>query len=167
MLIFLRRGFSGAARGARPIAQALVAARTAGHGIDAPHGFRHFLLHQATPDFRRFMLFSGLVHWAVLISGPFFVIYLLRDLHWTYLHAMPGGWRRAFSDSSRRWKPWGQFGDRYGNKNLLRVTAFAVPVLPMAYLVSGQYPYLLGVNFFGGIVWAWGLAAARFAELCV
>ncbi|MFO0731118.1 MAG: MFS transporter [Nitrospiraceae bacterium] len=150
VLIFL--GAASARLGATHC-QALVAARTAGHGIDAPHGFRHFLLHQATPDFRRFMLFSGLVHWAVLISGPFFVIYLLRDLHWTYLHY--AGWMAAsILGQFTTLKPWGQFGDRYGNKNLLRVTAFAVPVLPMAYLVSGQYPYLLGVNFFGGIVWA-------------
>jgi len=150
VLIFL--GAASARLGATRC-QARVAARTASHGIDAPQGFRHFLTHRATPDFRRFILFSGLVHWAVLISGPFFVIYLLRDLHWTYLHY--AGWMAAsILGQFTTLKPWGQFGDRYGNKNMLLVTAFAVPVLPMAYLVSEQYLYLLGVNFFGGIVWA-------------
>ncbi len=132
--------------------QSKVAALTASHPIEAPEGFRHFLT-CTTPDFRRFLLFSGLVHWAVLISGPFFVIYLLRDLHWTYLHY--AGWMAAsILGQFTTLKPWGQFGDRYGNKNMLLVTGFTVPLLPMAYLVSEQYLYLLGVNFFGGIVWA-------------
>jgi hypothetical protein len=133
--------------------QARVAALTAVHRIDAPHGFRHFLTRGATADFRRFLFFSGLVHWAVLISGPFFVVYLLRDLHWTYLHY--AGWMAAsILGQFTTLKPWGQFADEYGNKNMLFVTGLAVPVLPMAYLLSEQYLYLLGVNFFGGVLWA-------------
>jgi len=50
--------------------------------------------------------------------------------------------------------PWGQIGDRYGNKTLLMVTGLAVPLLPMGYLLSEHYLFLLSLNFFGGVIWA-------------
>jgi MFS family permease len=49
---------------------------------------------------------------------------------------------------------WGQLGDGYGNKTLLTVTGLAVPLLPMGYLLSEQYMFLLGWNFGGGVIWA-------------
>ena len=51
---------------------------------------------------------------------------------------------------------WGQF-DRFGNKALLSITGFTVPILPMLYLVSTNLGFLLAVNFLGGVIWA-GLA---------
>ena len=123
------------------------------HHIEAPHGFRHFLTKAATRDFRAFLLFSGLMHFAVLISGPFFVIYLLRDLHWSYLQY--AGWMASsISAQFLTLGPWGQIGDRYGNKTLLALTASAVPFLPMGYLLSEHYLFLLILNFFGGVIWA-------------
>ena len=123
------------------------------HQLDAPHGFRHFLAKAASQDFRRFLLFSGLMHFAVLLSGPFFVIYLLRDLHWSYLEY--AGWMASsISAQFLTLGPWGRIGDRYGNKALLALTASAVPFLPMGYLLSEHYLFLLGVNFFGGVIWA-------------
>jgi len=57
----------------------------------APHAdrapsFRRFLAGSSL-SFRRFLVFSGAMHAAVLIAGPFFVLYMLRDLHlpyWSY-----------------------------------------------------------------------------------
>lgn len=124
-----------------------------GHRLEAPHGFRHFLANAASGDFRRFLVFSGLMHFAVLLSGPFFVIYLLRDLHWSYLQY--AGWMASsISAQFLTLGPWGRIGDRYGNKALLALTASAVPFLPMGYLVSEHYLFLLVVNFFGGVIWA-------------
>ena len=123
------------------------------HQLEAPKGFRHFLVETATSDFRYFLLFSGLMHFAVLISGPFFVVYLLRDLHWTYLQY--AGWMASsIAAQFLTLSAWGQLGDRYGNKTLLTVTGLAVPLLPMGYLLSEQYMFLLGWNFGGGVIWA-------------
>lgn len=123
------------------------------HRLEAPHGFRHFLAKAASRDFRRFLIFSGLMHFAVLLSGPFFVIYLLRDLHWSYLQY--AGWMASsISAQFLTLGPWGRIGDRYGNKTLLTLTASAVPFLPMGYLLSEHYLLLLAVNFFGSVIWA-------------
>ncbi len=107
-------------------------------------------------SFRRFLLFSGLMHAAVLIAGPFFVVYMLRDLHWSYL--VYGAWLAAgILGQLVTLGAWGRFGDRFGNKALLAVTGFMVPFLPMLYLVSANLGFLLVVNFLGGVTWG-GLA---------
>ena len=120
---------------------------------EAPGGFRHFLLRAATPDLRRFLLFSSLMHFSVFIAGPFFVVYMLQDLHLSYLQY--AGWMSTgILAQFLTLKPWGQLSDTYGNKAILRLTGFGVPLLPLLYLISDAYPFLLMVNFLGGATWA-------------
>ncbi len=150
VVIFLS---AAAARVGATRCQTRISTLVPGHQIEAPNGFRHFLIETATVDFRYFLLFSGLMHFAVLISGPFFVVYLLRDLHWTYLQY--AGWMASsISAQFLTLTAWGQLGDRYGNKTLLMVTGLAVPLLPMGYLLSEHYLFLLIWNFGGGVIWA-------------
>ena len=128
------------------------------HGTPHPDpspSFRRFLAGTSL-SFRRFLVFSGAMHAAVLIAGPFFVLYMLRDLHlpyWSY-----GMWLAAgILGQLITLKAWGRFGDRFGNKALLTVTGFMVPFLPMLYLGGTHLVFLLFVNFFGGVTWG-GLA---------
>ena len=123
---------------------------------EAQQGFRDFIRRSATKDFRRFLFFSGLMHASVLIAGPFFVLYMLQDLHLSYLGY--GGWLAAgLLGQLLTLQAWGYFGDRFGNKALLSITGFTVSFLPMLYLVSTNLGFLLAVNFLGGVIWA-GLA---------
>ena len=123
---------------------------------EAQQGFRDFFRLSATKDFRRFLLFSGLMHASVLIAGPFFVLYMLQDLQLSYIGY--GGWLAAgLLGQLLTLQAWGRFGDRFGNKALLSITGFTVPILPMLYLVSTNLGFLLAVNFLGGVIWA-GLA---------
>ena len=115
-----------------------------------------FLRHEHSGNYKRFLWFSGLMHVCVLISGPYFVIYMLRDLHFSYW--MYASWLAAgVLGQFLTLKPWGRLGDRYGNKKLLVVTSLAVPFLPMLYLFNTAVGYLVVVNFIGGVIWA-GLA---------
>lgn len=115
-----------------------------------------FLRHERSVNYKRFLGFSGLMHVCVLISGPYFVIYLLRDLHFSYW--MYASWLAAgVLGQFLTLRPWGRLSDRFGNKKLLVVTGLVVPFLPMLYLVSTAFVYLLCVNFVGGMIWA-GLA---------
>ncbi len=113
----------------------------------------YFLRHEHSVNFKRFLLFSGLMHVCVLIAGPFFVLYMLRDLHLTYLEY--SGWLAVgMLGQFLTLKPWGHLGDRYGNKKILKATGLLVPFLPMLYVISTNYVFLLAVNFVGGVVWA-------------
>jgi MFS family permease len=124
--------------------------------------FIPFLLQDRQRNFRRFLLFSGLMHVCVLISGPYFVVYMLRDLHFTYLEYtfwLAAGVLGQFLSL----RPWGHFGDRFGNKRVLLVTGLLVPFLPMAYLLSTALAAVVTINFFGGVVWAgFGLALQNY-----
>ncbi|TAL10515.1 MAG: MFS transporter [Nitrospirae bacterium] len=115
-----------------------------------------FLRREHGVNFRRFLLFSGLMHACVLIAGPYFVVYMLRDLHLSYLdYAL---WLAAgVLGQFLTLKPWGRLGDRYGNKKVVAATGLLVPFLPMLYVVSANLYFLLAVNFVGGVIWA-GLA---------
>ncbi|MBH0201839.1 MAG: MFS transporter [Nitrospira sp.] len=118
-----------------------------------PTGFLVFLRTGMSENFRHFLLFSGLMHSAVLVAGPFFVIYLLQDLH--LAHWQYGAWLGAGIIGQFLTLPaWGQFGDRFGNKALLTFTGLLVAFLPMLYLFGTAWPFLVTVNFFGGVVWA-------------
>jgi MFS family permease len=118
-----------------------------------PTGFRIFLRTGMSTNFRHFLLFSGLMHSSLLVAGPFFVMYLLQDLHLAYWQY--GTWLAAGIIGQFFTLPtWGQFADRFGNKALLTVTGLLVAFLPMLYLFSTAWPFLVSVNFFGGVVWA-------------
>lgn len=149
-LLFLIAGIS---RGFSACSLAAVTDLPIQHDEPASRGFLEFLSTGTSKDFRRFLLFSGLMHLAVLISGPFFVIYMLQDLHlsyWAY-----GTWSAAAIVGQFVTLPgWGQFSDRFGNKALLTFTSLLVSFLPMLYLVSTAWPFLVLINFSGGVVWA-------------
>jgi MFS family permease len=87
------------------------------------------------------------------MTAPFFVIYMIQDLHLAYWEY--GAWLGAGIIGQFVTLPaWGQFGDRFGNKALLTFTGLIVAILPMLYLLSTAWPFLVVVNFFGGVVWA-------------
>jgi MFS family permease len=96
------------------------------------------------------------MHASVLIAGPYFVVYLLRDLHFGYLAYAT--WLAAqVLGQVLTLKGWGRMGDRFGNKKMLVATGLLVPFIPMLYLFSTDVLFVTGVSFLGGVVWA-GLA---------
>jgi MFS family permease len=146
---------AGAARWVSAVALAKVDDVHATPYLDSSPSFRRFLAGTSV-SFRRFLLFSGAMHAAVLIAGPFFVLYMLRDLHLAYWGY--GSWLAAgILGQLLTLRAWGRFADRFGNKALLTVTGFMVPFLPMLYLAGTNLLFLLFVNFLGGVIWG-GLA---------
>ncbi len=152
-VIFL---LAAAARAGSTSALARIDEATARATREAEVHLLDFLRHERSVNFKRFLLFSGLMHVCVLIAGPYFVVYMIRDLHFTYLEY--GTWLAAgVLGQLLTLKPWGLISDQYGNKKLMVVTGLAVPGLPMLYLLSTNLAFLVIVNLLGGIVWA-GLA---------
>ncbi|MFM8552749.1 MAG: MFS transporter [Nitrospiraceae bacterium] len=147
---------AAAARAASAHALAHIDEPSASVTREAEFHLLDFLRHERSANFKRFLLFSCLIHVCVLLAGPYFVIYMIRDLHFTYLEY--GSWLAAGElGQFLTLKPWGLISDRYGNKKLLVVTGLGIPILPMLYLLSTDLMFLVLVNFLGGILWA-GLA---------
>ena len=115
-------------------------------------GLRDFLTSRRSAMLRRFLIFSGAFHVAAMMAGPFFIVYLLRDLHLTYVQYSV--WLvAAIVGQFITLRQWGHIADTFGNKRVLAVTGLIIPLLPMLYLGTTNWMALVGVNFFSGMVW--------------
>lgn len=102
--------------------------------------------------FRRFVGFSSGLHLAVGLAGPFFVVYLLQELHWTFLQY--GLWLAApVVAQVLTLGDWGKIADEYGNKKVLLMTSVGISLVPLLYLVSADWLVLVMGNFVSGLVW--------------
>lgn len=101
----------------------------------------------------RFSLFFAAMQIAVAIASPFFALYMLRDLGFSYVAFMfntAASVAVQFLTLAR----WGRLSDLFGNRLILVTTGAIIPFLPALWLVSTNYVYLLCVQMLSGLVWA-------------
>ena len=112
--------------------------------------------------FFHFSVYFASMQTAVAIGSPFFAVYMLRDLQFTYVQFM------VLSASTVLMQfltlnAWGRISDRFGNRLILFATGFAIPVIPALWLVSHDFFYLVGVQLTSGLLWAgFSLSAGNF-----
>lgn len=135
-----------------------------GHGEEAGEqdGIPTLSFLRKNPNFLRFSIFFGCMQLAVAISGPFVVVYLLRDLHYSYIQLTANTGASVlvqFLVLSR----WGRLGDLFGNRIILRVTGFTIPLIPALWVLSADFWYLIMVQALSGLVWSgFSLSASNF-----
>lgn len=113
-------------------------------------------------QFIRFSLSVTLMNSAVAISAPFFSVYMLRDLKFSYVEFMCNT-AMAVIVQFLTLKTWGRLADIFGNRPILTATSLIIPILPALWLVSGNFWYLLGLQVISGIAWAgFGLSAGNY-----
>jgi len=113
-------------------------------------------------DLVPFSLFFASMQFAVAIASPFFVVYMLRDLKWSYAEFMinaAAGVLTQFLTLNR----WGRLSDLFGNRLIMITTGVFIPFMPVLWLVSTDYYYLLAVQCLTGLIWAgFTLSATNF-----
>jgi len=93
---------------------------------------------------------------------PFFTVYMLRDLHFTYLQYTASTGISVLAQFLTL-NMWGRFGDIFGHRRVLALTGSLIPILPALWLVSPEFWYILGVQTLGGLCWAgFSLSAGNF-----
>lgn len=115
-----------------------------------------------TSNLGRFTLFVALIMFAQSVSGPFFAVYMLRDLDFSYVSYM--SITTASAVSSLIFQPfWGRRADRAGNIQVIRITSILLPIVPLLWLCSHNVFYLMGANIFSGFAWSgFNLVAINF-----
>jgi MFS family permease len=100
-----------------------------------------------------FSLFFAAMQFAVAIASPFFTLYMLRDLHFSYVAFM---FNTAASVCIQflTLNRWGRLSDLFGNRLIMVTTGVIIPFLPALWIFSTQYVYLLAVQVVSGLVWA-------------
>jgi MFS family permease len=125
--------------------------------------FWQFLGKSTSNNFGKFTIFRALLAFAASIAGPFFAVYMLRTLEFSYATFMIVVFSQTlFSILTVR--AWGKFADKYGNYEVMKITAVLVPLYPILWLISESPIFLVfGPSLVGGIAWSgFNLAAGNF-----
>ncbi|MDO8491398.1 MAG: MFS transporter [Dehalococcoidia bacterium] len=101
----------------------------------------------------RYMLFLFAMSFAVNIASPYFTVYQLRDLKFSYLTfailETASSVATIFAITH-----WGRAADKGGNLRIVRLSAGLIPLVPLLWLVSTSPVYLGVVQVFSGFAWA-------------
>jgi MFS family permease len=129
---------------------------------DQAFTFRQFLQRSPQSNFAKFVFFVGAINFGVYFSAPYFALYMLRDLHFSYVeYTVVTGVATITQFAAFRY--WGELSDRFGNKKILNVCGWGVALVPMLWVISSNILYLVIVQVFSGFVWSgFSLASANF-----
>ena len=105
------------------------------------------------PTFRHYSFFVASFQGAVAVSAPFFAVYMLRDLQFTYLQFSLNS-IASIAMQFLMLRFWGRFSDRFGNHLVMVISGCAIPVIPLTWLVSPDPLYLVFVQILSGIFWS-------------
>ncbi len=113
-------------------------------------------------SFRQYSFFVAGMQAMVAISAPFFAVYMLEDLQWTYLQFSLNSVASIVMQFLTLGL-WGRIADRFGNRLVLIVCSLILPLLPILWLVSSNFYYLILVQFLSGIGWSgFNLSSANY-----
>jgi MFS family permease len=106
-------------------------------------------------NFRKFLTYALLWGFSVNFASPFFTLYFLRDLRFSYGFVAILGMLSAFADMMGM-RLWGRISDRVKNKAVIQLTSWVAVFLPLAWVSarpeSVAIPIILHVV--GGGFWA-------------
>ena len=130
--------------------------------------FFQFISKAPFNNFGRFTIYRALLNCATSIAGPFFTIYMLKDLQFSYItYIIVISAATLFSLVMI--KTWGRFSDKYGNYEIFRITLFIIVLCPIAWVFSKSPIYLILVpQLLSGIGWGgFNLACSNYVFDCV
>ena len=108
-------------------------------------------------NFRSFLGFTCLWNFSVYFASPFFTLYFLRDLNFSYGFVAVLAMISSLADLLGM-GIWGKISDRVRNRAIIRVASWVVVFLPLAWatvspgcVVMPVFLHLVGGSFWAGI----------------
>lgn len=100
-----------------------------------------------------FILFFAFMNFSVSLAGPYFPVYMLKELHFNYIE---------FTVSSLAvlifmylsMPLWGKFSDKIGNKKIIIFSGICVILTPILWLFDDSIYWIIFVQSFSGVGWA-------------
>lgn len=113
-------------------------------------------------NFGKFTIFVALFQLGVYIASPFFTVYMLKELKFSYTMFTFITTIQALATLISM-PMLGKFADKYGNIKIIKITSFLIPFLPFLWLLSQNFYYLSFVQLLAGFFWAgFNLSASNF-----
>lgn len=122
--------------------------------------FGDFLQHLTTSDLGNFVIFRTSVSFAVMVAAPFFSVYMLTALGFSYAQysiiILGPMLVKALTMTY-----WGGFSQRFGNRAIMQVCSVLIAFIPLNWFLvvtlfphSWSFPLLLAVEIISGFAWA-------------
>jgi hypothetical protein len=116
-------------------------------------GFVAFVREAKQNNLGTLIIFSAMIIFSASICGSFFSVYMLKDLHFTYLTytlilSVEYVSRMVVSYFGGRWV------DNAGAIKVLRFAAFMIPLIPILWVFSSNIGYLVSIQVLTGLAWA-------------
>jgi MFS family permease len=126
-------------------------------------GLWSFIKKMPSNNFGRFVMFIGFFNFAVMIGSPFFTVYMLRDLGFSYTTLVLVTLSASLF-SLLTLPVWGKLSDRYGNREMMKFSLFVIPLICFLWAISPNPIYLIFVpQILNGMSWAgFNLSASNF-----
>ncbi len=115
--------------------------------------FTQYLKRLRKTNYGRFALYYGLMNFSVYIAAPFFAVYMLRDLHFTYFEYTIATAAMSLT-TFLAMTYWGNLADRYGNKKIISLCGTSLAVIPLIWLFSSDLVSVILVQILAGLVWS-------------
>ncbi|MBI2652204.1 MFS transporter [Candidatus Woesearchaeota archaeon] len=113
-------------------------------------------------NYGHFVIYVVLFKFATYIAAPFFAVYMLRNLGFSY-------WQFTILAAAELIASfiavgiWGKLIDERGTKFVLYISGMLTPLIPLLWLFSKNFYYLILVEIFSGLSWAgFNLSASNF-----
>jgi len=123
--------------------------------------FKDFLKRLPETNFGNFVMFRSLMAFSVMIASPFFAVYMLKDLQFSYIQytiiVLAPMLIKVLTITY-----WGRYSKKLGTRNIMIVSAFLIGVIPLAWFIAGYFFFGHKIIFFlimlaemiSGFAWA-------------
>lgn len=113
-------------------------------------------------NFARFTLLCASFMLGVAMVSPFFAVYVLQELHFSYYDYTVLMLASSLTMYVTQ-RYWGVLADKYGNLRIVQLTTLLISVIPLCWIFSRDLGYLVMVQLVAGFVWAgFNLTSANF-----
>jgi len=125
--------------------------------------FWQFIKKSPSNNYGKFVIFIALINFSVMIAGPFFTPYMLKDLGFNYITFTIINLVISGVATLLTVPLWGKFVDKFGCVTTMKITVWMVPIIPILWIASPSPYWLFVVQIISGITWAgFNLAAGTF-----
>ena len=101
----------------------------------------------------KFIVYCSLINLTTLIAGPFFTPYMLRELKFNYItYTIINSVATLTTLGFMTW--WGRRTDRAGSIKILKLTSFMIPLVPIMWLISGNFYWIILAQILSGFAWS-------------
>ncbi len=101
----------------------------------------------------RLSLYVAAMMMATHIAAPFFTVYMLKDLGFSYgAFVIVTASATIFNFLFMGF--WGRLADKHGQLKVVRMTSYIIPLVPVLWLGGHSLPYLIAIQAVSGIAWS-------------